>query len=205
MTRLIVITFAALGWCFYVMSGGPDFEPRGLRAEKIEKPVHIASASTTTVTPARAEELVTTVVIRTPPVQTEPNPALEEVVEFVTDDATLASFSGISVFEDQGANFTLASLEDGVAGLRQITDDPQVEIAETPAFPEPEKDIREISGTRVNMRDGPGTIYPIIGKATIGQQVEVLSESGTGWLRLRVLPQQQVGWISASLVRKIKN
>ena len=202
MTRFIVITFAALGWCFYVMSGGPDFEPRGLRAEQ---PVRIASAPNPSIAPARAEELVTNVAARIPTVGSQPESAVEEVVEFVADDATLESFSTLSVFEDQSANITLASLEDGVVGLSQITDEVQEDVAETPALPEPEKDIREISGTRVNMRDGPGTIYPIIGKVTIGQQVEVLSESGTGWLRLRVLPQQQVGWVSASLVRKTSN
>ncbi|WP_254438032.1 SH3 domain-containing protein [Ruegeria arenilitoris] len=202
MTRLIVMTFAALGWCFYVISGGPDFEPRGLRAEQ---PVRIASLPTPSVAPARAEELVTNVAARIPTVRIQPESAVEEVVEFVADDATLESFSTLSVFEDQSANITLASLEDGVVGLTQITEDVQDDASETSVLPEPEKDIREISGTRVNMRDGPGTIYPIIGKATIGQKVEVLSESGTGWLRLRVLPQQQVGWISASLVRKTQN
>lgn len=202
MTRLVVFTFAALGWCFYVMSGGPDFEPRGLRADQ---PVRIASAPNPSVAPARAEELVTNVATRIPTVRIQPEPAVEEVVEFVADDATLESFSTLSVFEDQSANITLASLEDGVLGLRQVTDEVRANVAETPASPEPEKDMREISGTRVNMRDGPGTIYPIIGKVTIGQKVEVLSKSGTGWLRLRVLPQQQVGWVSASLVRKISN
>jgi len=203
MTRLIVITFAALGWCFYVVSGGPDFEPRGLRSDQ---PLRVASVQKpTSVAPARVEELVTNVRIQTPAARIQPAPAVEEVVEIVPENASLASFPGFSAFEDQGANITLASLEDGVAGLRQSFDDAPEETAEIPAFPEPEKDIREISGTRVNMRDGPGTIYPIIGKAAIGQKVEVLSESGTGWLRLRVLPQQQVGWISASLVRKIAN
>ncbi|WP_237212657.1 SH3 domain-containing protein [Ruegeria lacuscaerulensis] len=203
MTRLIVITFAALGWCFYIMSGGPDFEPRGLRSDQ---PARVAAVQIpSSIVPARAEELVTNVAVRTPPARIQPESAVEEVVEIVADTASLATFSSLSVFEDQGANITLASLEDGVAGLRQITEDVQDEAVEAPAIPEPEKDIREISGTRVNMRDGPGTIYPIIGKATIGQKVEVLSESGTGWLRLRMLPQQQVGWISASLVRKIPN
>ncbi|WP_254445126.1 SH3 domain-containing protein [Ruegeria atlantica] len=202
MTRLIVITFAALGWCFYVMSDGPDFEPRGLRAEQ---PARVAPTPIQSIASAQPEELVTNVTIRTPSIRTKPEPALEEVVEFIADDASLASFPGFSVFEDQSANITLASLEDGVAGLRQIADETQDTQTAAPAIPEPTKDIREISGTRVNMRDGPGTIYPIIGKATMGQQVEILSESGTGWLRLRVLPQQQVGWISASLVRKISN
>jgi hypothetical protein len=202
MTRLIVMTFAALGWCFYVMSGGPDFEPRGLRADQ---PVRVASAPNLAVAPARAEELVTNVAARVPTVRIQPETVVDEVVEFVADDATLESFSSLTVFDDQSANITLASLEDGVVGLTQVTNEVQSDVVETPATPEPEKDMREISGTRVNMRDGPGTIYPIIGKATIGQQVEVLSESGTGWLRLRVLPQQQVGWVSASLVRKTSN
>lgn len=109
------------------------------------------------------------------------------------------------MFDDQGATFTLASLEEGAAALRQVAPEPSTDQAENPVPAEPQKDIREISGTRVNMRDGPGTIYPVIGKAAIGQKVEVLSESGTGWLRLRVLPGQQVGWISASLVRKTSN
>ncbi|WP_254429858.1 SH3 domain-containing protein [Ruegeria atlantica] len=203
MTRLIVLTFAALGWCFYVMSGGPNFEPRGMRSDQ---PARVASVSKpATVAPARVEELVTNVAVRTPSARAQPQPDTEEIVQIVAEPASLQALSGISVFDDQSASITLASLEDGVAGLRQTADAPLPETSDATVIPEPEKDIREISGTRVNMRDGPGTIYPIVGKATIGQKVEVLSESGTGWLRLRVLPAQQVGWISASLVRKIQN
>ncbi len=203
MTRLIVITFAALAWCFYVISGGPDFEPRGLRSDQPERVATVQTPAP--IAPTRVEELVTNVAARAPTERVQPEAQIEEVVEIVTESASLATFSGLSVFQDQGANITLASLEDGVNGLRQVTEDAQEEVVEAPVIPEPEKDIREISGTRVNMRDGPGTIYPIIGKATIGQKVEVLSDSGTGWLRLRVLPQQQMGWVSASLVRKISN
>ncbi|WP_254445859.1 SH3 domain-containing protein [Ruegeria arenilitoris] len=199
MTRLIVLTFAALGWCFYVMSGGPNFEPRGLRTEQPERVASVPKPAP--VAPARVEELVTNVAVRTPSERVQTFIKTEEVVQIVAETASLSSLSGVTVFDDQSATITLASLEDGVAGLRQVTEEP-VEVEVTP---EPVRDIREITGTRVNMRDGPGTIYPIIGKATIGQQVEVLSESGTGWLRLRVLPAQQVGWISASLVRKIEN
>ena len=200
MTRLIVITFAALGWCFYVVSGGPEFEPRGLRSDQPERVASVRTPSPAA--PASAEELVTNVTARTPTARVQPTPVSEDIVEVVAEAANLGSFSGLSVFDGQSANITLASLEDGVAGLQQITDEVQEDIVATPAIPEPQKDIREVSGTRVNMRDGPGTIYPIVGKATIGQKVEVLSDSGTGWLRLRVLPQQQVGWISSSLIRK---
>ena len=63
-------------------------------------------------------------------------------------------------------------------------------------------DIREIAGTRVNMRAGPGTIYPAIARLTLGQKVEVLEDSGTGWLRLKTLRSGLRGWVAASLVRR---
>ncbi|MGV6803447.1 MAG: hypothetical protein ACWA49_04510, partial [Ruegeria sp.] len=103
MTRLIVFSFAALGWCFYVMSGGPDFEPRGLRSDK---PQPVAVARSTTVAPARAEELVTNVAARVSTVPIEPRPEPEEVVEFVTEEASLGSFSSLTVFADQSASIT---------------------------------------------------------------------------------------------------
>ncbi|WP_209015651.1 SH3 domain-containing protein [Roseibium sp. RKSG952] len=209
MTRLILVTFAMLGWTFYVMSGGPDFEPRGMRSDQ---PQQIASAPKPKPKPlvaAPAEELVTRAALR-PIKPAEPQAEPESPLNEADTDALLSQVaSGLStnltLFDDDGATFTLASLEQGAAGLQQVAPAPLDETAETPVPAEPEKDIREVSGTRVNMRDGPGTIYPIIGKARIGQKVEVLSESGTGWLRLRVLPEQQVGWISASLIRKIPN
>ena len=199
MTRLIIVTFAALGWCFYLMSGGPDFEPRGLRTEQ---PVQIATTpepAPVQIAKPKAEELVTNVAARTAPARVQPEP---EATVVTVEPADLSGFSGISTFDGQDANFTLASLEDGAVGLQQVAPSEPVEQAATP---EPERDIREISGTRVNLRDGPGTIYPIIAKVQLGQQVEVLDDSGTGWLRLRVLPVQQIGWISESLVRKTAN
>ncbi|WP_260024729.1 SH3 domain-containing protein [Ruegeria conchae] len=205
MTRVIVITFAMLGWSFYVMSGGPDFEPRGTRAEQ---PVPIASAPAPKPTPAptsRAEELVTNVATRPVAARAEPEPLAEEETAVVLSQVAANTLPQFSAFDQDGASFTLASLEDGAAGLLQVETEVQDDITPTSQVIEPEKDIREISGTRVNMRDGPGTIYPIIAKANIGQRVEVLSDSGTGWLRLRLLPGQSVGWISASLVRKPTN
>ncbi len=205
MTRVIVITFAMLGWCFYVMSGGPDFEPRGTRADQ---PVRVASVPEPEPLPAptsRAEDLVTNVSARIVPARAQPEPQVEEDAAVVLSQVTTDPLSQFSAFDENGVSFTLASLEDGAAGLLQVEAEVQDDITPTTQVIEPEKDIREISGTRVNMRDGPGTIYPIIAKAKLGQRVEVLSDSGTGWLRLRLYPDQRVGWISASLVRKPTN
>lgn len=204
MTRLILVTFAALGWAFYVMSGGPDFEPRGLRSDNPQRMAATFEPAPKTVAPV--EELVTRAAVQPIPVIdliAEPEPVLgEEETKALLSQVAAGLQANPSLFDDQDVTLTLASLEGGVAALQQVATDAEPAVA---PVPDPEKDIREISGTRVNMRDGPGTIYPIIGKATIGQRVEVLSDSGTGWLRTRVFPGQQVGWISASLLRKTTN
>ena len=69
-----------------------------------------------------------------------------------------------------------------------------------PARPATATDLREVAGTRVNMRDGPGTIYPVIARLHLGQEVEVLDDSGTGWLRLRTTEGRVTGWASKSLI-----
>lgn len=209
MTRLILVSFALLGWTFYVISGGPDFEPRGVRTAQPQRVAAAPEPASKPAAPAPVENLVTRVALQPEAiVQTQVEPPVvldEEETKALLSQVAAGLRANPSLFEDQNVTLTLASLEQGVSALQQVATDAPVETVAVPELTEPDKDIREISGTRVNMRDGPGTIYPIIGKARIGQKVEVLSESGTGWLRLRVLPQQQVGWISASLVRKTTN
>lgn len=120
---------------------------------------------------------------------------------------------GLPVFGDgagAGQQLTLASLDQGISGIKvapaetaESEEDPApTEADQAAAWSEPEPDIREITGTRVNMRDGPGTIYPVLTKLRIGQEVEVVGDSGTGWLRLRSVSSRQIGWVSASLVSK---
>lgn len=209
MTRLVLVTFAALGWTFYVMSGGPDFEPRGVRTAEPERVATAPRPVKPTVEPAPAETLVVRAAVKpsvSPPPVTETVAELDEAeTKALLSQVAAGLKANPSLFADENVTLTLASLEQGLASLEQVTTDAELPTVELPAPVEVTKDIREISGTRVNLRDGPGTIYPIVGKARIGQQVEVFGDSGTGWLRLRVLPGQQVGWISASLVRKTTN
>lgn len=223
MKRLIIVTFAMLGWAFYVMSGGPDFEPRGVRAKAPERVADATEPAAKPLVPAKTDQLVTRSAIRlAKPLAPAPEPAPKEISKELSKEETKALLAQVAaglksdlllfddpettftVVNDTEATFTLASLEQG-ATLKQVSVTDESEVAQTPLVEEPKKDIREVSGTRVNMRDGPGTIYPVISKVSIGKKVEVLDDSGTGWLRLRVLPEQQVGWISASLVRKIQN
>ena len=66
-------------------------------------------------------------------------------------------------------------------------------------------DLREITATRVNLRAGPGTDNDILARLQHGQKVEVLGDNGEGWLRLRTLPGDQVGWIAERLVGPATN
>lgn len=201
--RLVLVSFAVMALVFYELSGGSDFQPPerpevtrtadSSRTEpaprpagrSISEPIRVAPA-TLVAQPAVVQATLTETATRAP------SPELQQVRASLTRGLTLVS--------DQGPTdgLSLASLELGASGLRPAASPG----SDTTAAPTPKADLREITGTRVNMRDGPGTIYPIITRLNIGQSVEVLSESGTGWLRLRTIPGRQLGWISASLVSK---
>ncbi|MBT3140225.1 MULTISPECIES: SH3 domain-containing protein [Roseobacteraceae] len=207
--RFVLLSFAVLSFAFYELSGGADFEPRGVRPPKPER---IAQPQKTNTDSISTQIVATTLVAKpaiarrkAPVVKTpEPKPELtaeQEAAGLAQISASLATNG--TVFQPTATQtFSLASLEQGAASITAV--EPTEPAAGTPApeYVEPKPDIREVMGTRVNMRDGPGTIYPVVARLNIGHQVEVLSESGTGWLRLRVLPERQTGWVAASLITK---
>lgn len=213
MSRFIVCSFLLLGWVFYEMSGGADFvtpvAPVAV-AEVDDKPAPRA-ASTVAVT-ARSKPEPTPVAVATVATVREPELVAEIATKPETTNLDRARTSlsqgldlGSSLFPatESGQVLTLASLEQGATSLTTVAVEPVApETTLTTSVVEPVADIRKVTGTRVNMRDGPGTIYPVIARVTSGHEVEVLDDSGTGWLRLRTLPGRQIGWISASLVSK---
>jgi hypothetical protein len=207
MKRFIFLSFAFLGWAFYELSGGADFQPR-VANTTVEAVVATATAIPQPQTQPQTRPVKAVALVARPAIaQVKPQPAnsdavlLPHAVAAVLTDATASTSNLDQIRAGLAQPLLLASLEQGVAGLSAapvVAADAAVGANWTP----PEADIREITGTRVNMRDGPGTIYPVISRLTIGHEVEVLGDSGTGWLRLRILPEQQTGWISASLVSK---
>lgn len=73
--------------------------------------------------------------------------------------------------------------------------------AAEPAAPPPTIDLREVSGTRVNMRAGPGTEHGIVTVLSRGARTEVL-ETKDGWARIRA-EDGTTGWMSARLLSAI--
>jgi len=200
-SRLIIVSFLILAWAFYELSGGGAFEPRGLRPPKpapreaVVRPKPAPAAPVIAPRRDRADA----------PSETTPETqrAALKARQLARADRLAQIRQGLgtdlSGFSGAGAGIALTALDQGIAGLRETTPEPA--LAPAPP-PKPKPDLREVTGTRVNMRDGPGTIYPVVARLALGEEVEVLSASGTGWLRLRTLPDQQIGWVAASLVSK---
>ena len=61
-------------------------------------------------------------------------------------------------------------------------------------------DIRRVTGSRANMRSGPGTEFLALGSLTEGTQVSVLEEPGNGWIMLEVIATGETGWMADWLV-----
>ncbi len=57
-----------------------------------------------------------------------------------------------------------------------------------------------VDASRVNMRSGPGTGYAVLTRLGKGDSVEVLSDTGDGWLKLRVVDTDRIGWMADFLV-----
>ncbi len=198
MWRFILLTFAFLGWSFYVLSGGADYEPRTqswqARAKlddvrPLARPTPVAVASLTT----GAEDVDDTEVSRA-------DIALD-TIEIQKDGDAVVTVATLETSEAPEPTF-----EADTAKVEDLTATPDIatapEIAEDaqPAAADSALDIRKVSGTVVNMRDGPSTFYLAIGKLKQGDQVEVLEDNAEGWLKIRVTETGQTGWMADWLV-----
>lgn len=232
MPRLIIISFLFMGFAFYELSGGAEFEPRGVRPPKPERqavqapPRPKLKLDPPVLAPRRfrmddPDAEVISEKQRIAALKASQAERAERLAQIRSElgngfDGGLGGGlggglvfypgpdgSGNSDSTGGAGGIELSVLQQGAAGLHEAAPEPAAAPAPPPApLTEPEPDIREVTGTRVNMRDGPGTIYAVIARLNIGHEVEVLGESGTGWLRLRTVPERQIGWVASSLISK---
>ncbi|MBQ4827134.1 SH3 domain-containing protein [Leisingera sp. HS039] len=203
MSRFVMVSFAFLGWGFYELSGGADFEPP-------KRPAAVAETDTAA-QPAERPRLSAASIAAQPvltqraQIQRPARPAADPALRQRVAAGHLASASGVlattqTAFSDEPApgGLQLASLDGGLAA---ITAAPAAELIPQPAEVS-YLDRRSIRASRVNMRQGPGTSYPVITRLLGGEEVIVIEDSGTGWLHLRAPDKGHTGWIAASLVSK---
>ncbi|MDA0963193.1 MAG: SH3 domain-containing protein, partial [Proteobacteria bacterium] len=180
MKKFILLTFVFLGWAFYEESGGADFVPR--KAELMAAAAEARAA-------AQAERALTEAAKpATPPivVPVEMALAVKEVTVTPRSDPAPAATPAAT---DSPPEITLVSLEQSsvlfARPLQQVGDQ-----GADPAVPgvllQPRQaDMRMVTGNRVNMRSGPGTNFGVMGSLVRGDEVEVISDDGAGWVKLR--------------------
>jgi hypothetical protein len=240
MIRIMLVTFAVLGWAWYELSGGSDFVPgehgislvaeiRPVREQPLlPRPVfqtrdvadivppkpRVTSLSERSVLPAKtvrvpendppsvaqpapvqsasiavpgvtfsadsdnfAARLTETIRNSAPP---PPQPTAVTPPEPLDPDRPGPSIAGL------GTSLPLGSPL-GTGAATQVL--PEV-------FSDDSLDLRRVTGTRVNLRGGPATDFQVLTQLFQGDEVEVLDETGDGWVKLRTLDAETVGWMS---------
>ena len=203
MTRFILLTFGFLGWAFWEMSGGSDFEPaseRMARAEpvaepgitRVDRPEEPQTAEVAEA-PEAAEEDVTRVSLDLSTLQqsdapTDSAPESEPEAQVVSVDAV----TGVAINTDtEGGTDTPAIIPSLIAPGDAAT-------AGTAA--DTDGALRTVSGSRVNVRGGPGTEFGIVGKLVEGDTVEIMEDNGDGWVRMRSVDTGEEGWMADFLL-----
>ncbi len=170
MWRIILVTFVALGWAWFELSGGSEFEPGQNGLEVLAK------------------------------VEESELPAEQDVSRNIATDVELVSLaveSTNTVTMEPVAQPVVATSGNATAPVQPAVDPVKTEavVQEMAAV-----DYRKVTGSRVNLRAGPGTSYGIVTKLVQGDEVEILDDAGDGWVQLRSLSGDNVGWMSADFL-----
>jgi len=86
----------------------------------------------------------------------------------------------------------VASAEPAVA---EVVAEVVAETTPEPA-PEPERIIWYVTGSRVNVREGPSTDYTVLGKVLYGDAAEIISDPDAEWVKIRIEGDGVEGYIA---------
>lgn len=189
MKTFILLTFGFLGFAFYEMSGGADFEPASAR---------MAEATPETVAP------------QTTTAEAEPVEPVSIVnAASITKIDSSASVTRVSLdLTNVGDAAQAATPQDEPRSTAQIidsSDTPQIILPSLIATTNTgatalRDDVRIVSGNRVNVRGGPSTDYGIVSKLGRGDEVRVLEDNGDGWVRMQPVDGGEAGWMADFLL-----
>lgn len=189
MKTFILLTFGFLGFAFYEMSGGSDFEPASAR---------MADATVDTQEAVQVEKVVAQ---QPAPVVTSTTASITKIDN--TPDVTRVSLNLTNV----GAAQAVATDQPAPATAQIIdsTETPQIILPSLIATTnrngtDVNGDVRKVSGNRVNVRGGPSTNYGVVSKLTRGAEVVILEDNGDGWVKMRPVDGGETGWMADFLL-----
>ncbi|WP_300009941.1 SH3 domain-containing protein [uncultured Roseobacter sp.] len=197
MKRFIFLSFGFLGFAFYEMSGGAEFDPIASRNAAVlarsGADISAQDIQTAQAEPAvQREEEVTRMSLNLTSLSTvleeeEPEPRTSS--RHVTSPTAPASVT----------NVTFRNPSDSGVVLPSIIFPGNTAQASSAAVTQT-RDVRYVSGTLVNLRGGPGTGFDVVAQLDQDTEVEVLQDDGTGWVKLRPVAGGPDGWIAEFLL-----
>lgn len=229
MWRLILISFGFLGFAFYHLSGGSDYAPApdslqvALQDEPLFAPprqpepeTQIAKVDNGTLPAADTASAQQATAVPAPSKNATRVGAGFSDLSGIDKDAhngfeipvasTSRSLEGGDAMDgralDRVGTFSAETL---ASDVRDTPIDEAVVTAQRQDAPQPqdtvqrEADIRSVTGSRANMRRGPGTDYRKVAQLTEGTQVEVLDRRGA-WVELRDIETGRTGWMADWLI-----
>ncbi|MGR3495321.1 hypothetical protein [Citreimonas sp.] len=210
--RLVVVTFALLGFAWYELSGGAEFEPGDVSLTLFAEPTYtgpvlfaglldrpVESARQSRVRQASVDVAETRASAIERAVAKVPGATLVRASADVSDPqpvrigGAFANGSGNAFDNGSGGAFTDRSgaIFDAGAGLETV--DASAQATGTVLSP----DIRHVADTRVPLLDRPAEGAETLVELLRGEPVAVLRDGATGWVQLRALDGGTVGWAEA--------
>ena len=189
--RFVIIAFVFMGWSFYELSGGDEFDPVETRLSRIEAPaegqIRVASS-----VPKSTD---------TPALNLQANPASPER-KSLKPPAPQVTLARAEVEPVETQPIVLPSLVQNAPIVSQVSfsDDGQAASDLDVASADLTKDTRIVTGNSVNVRGGPGTAFSVVNKLGRGDEVEVLQNPGNGWVKLRPVSGGPEGWMADFLL-----
>ena len=204
MAKYILIAFGFLGFSFYELSGGSDFDGKALRISRVEaSPIKEGLPKIAAANSLKPETLKA---------GTQNDLAASSIsFDMVSSkklEGTAAAQSQNAQTDVKQASFTATpneetASESAIANILPslIAQPKTVSTSQEPLITTT-GDLRLVSGKLVNVRGGPGEQYDVVGKLTRGNEVEVLAESGDGWVEMRSTDGVTIGWVAGFLLNK---
>ena len=181
MWKYLLLCFVMLGWAFFELSGGQDFEP------VLATSVSEVAAPTDHVDP----------IDRSFDREEVARAATNALRSIEFDDHAVAA-APVNVVTDAALWKVSADTETSVI-IENILDDVVPVVAATVPSDE---NLYAVSVNRANMRNGPTTRNGVIAKLERGTAVQLLLGQSGSWVKLRIVETNRVGWISKKLLKK---
>lgn len=192
MGKFIPIAFSFLGFAFYELSGGADFDGEALRLSRVDTTTVKTGLPKVKLAQAQKNNLKDHTVVSRALINLASAQKLD-----VTDIATAKpQITQTSFVVGQQQDVASAIILPSLIAQPDADFDVQAPLATIG------QDLRLVTGNLVNVRGGPGTEFDVVGKLARGATVEVLAENGDGWVEMRSTNGEVIGWMADFLLNE---